>query len=225
MPQQHSGFKALDDIDLNDKSLLNAERIFFDRFIDIIPWGVSLDGFTITQPANWTVTSNSPVLYIFASSSVAQNSQGGVYAKEGDSQILVSGKKTIVEFYIMRIAGTDTHEAYYFLSNEQNLTPQNTSHLFGFKIVNGAIYGINNNGTTITVTNLGVTVAKGDRLRVEVLQGTYVKFYVNDVLKATVTATLPGAGGYFLHASIKDTQAVPTGFYHCLGRVLIVRKY
>jgi len=199
--------------------------IFFKQnLIDIVPWGISLDGFTITQPTNWEVSPNGHGLYLYANAAALQNTQGGIYSKLIFGPILQASKQTSVEWYIINKAGTDTHEFYLFFSNAQELTPGATSHLFGFKVLNNAIYGINNNGTAVTATNLSATIAAGDRLRVEVNQGVNVKFYVNDVLKATVTTTLPGAGQYYSAVSLKDTQATPTGLYFVVGRALILRQ-
>ena len=71
-----------------------------------------------------------------------------------------------------------------------------TDRHIAFMIDDGTLYASNADGTTQTTTDIssGITLTNRNAYRIEWDNGTDIKFYVNDSLKATHTTNLPSGG-------------------------------
>ncbi len=88
-----------------------------------------------------------------------------------------------------------TNQTIYFGSGPLH-AGDGTEQGYGFKIVNGTLYAINtetDGGSAIENTTeiTGITLTNHNVYRAVFTTGTNVKFYANDVLKATHTGNLP----------------------------------
>jgi len=90
-----------------------------------------------------------------------------------------------------------------------NRTP--TDHHFGFKLVDGVLYGSVADGTTEATLDLGVAITAGQNvtLHAELFPGIEARFYVDGDYRGRITTNLPTADFHFLvSAYISTTEAV-----------------
>ena len=86
--------------------------------------------------------------------------------------------------------------------------PTTTQSHFGFRVLNGAIYASCGDGTTGNQVDTGVTVVQHQARELFVIFGANnIKFYVDKVLKATLTANRPGVGSFYFSMWLKTTEA------------------
>jgi hypothetical protein len=88
-----------------------------------------------------------------------------------------------------------------------------TDEHMGFYVQDGTLYASNGSGSAQTKTQItGITITDVNAYRFIFDNGTNIKFYVNEVLKATHTTNLPsGAGGPKLWFGI-ECQEAPTSY-------------
>ncbi len=85
-------------------------------------------------------------------------------------------------------------------------TPSNTQNHFGFRISSGAIYASCGDGTTGQAVDTGITLTQNVARQLEArFYGTEIRYYVDGVLKATITQNLPDAVG--LYATLYVTNS------------------
>lgn len=109
---------------------------------------------------------------------------------------LVAGKKLIIEF-IGRMGGftADQTGSFGLTGSAPTFALAADSLLFGFSA--GNLYATSGNTTAGLVTQStaldlsGVTLTNKNIFRIEYTPGTDAKFYINGVLKATITTNLP----------------------------------
>lgn len=90
---------------------------------------------------------------------------------------------------------------------------------YGFKIVNGTVYAVWWDASSVEHTQAlaGVTVTDYNRYRVEFEYGVAARFYVNGVLKHTETGEIGNAAGNFIYYKITaDAAAVKTMYVQSL---------
>lgn len=76
----------------------------------------------------------------------------------------------------------------------------------GFGFYNGLVYAIAANGATITATSLGSYSANASHLYEVILTGTTsAAFYIDGVLKTTISTNLPSTGNLFLDFGWRNT--------------------
>jgi len=146
---------------------------------------------------------------------------GEVYYK-----IAETGKALTVGFQLMGIDDITANTMWFGMLNGFSEPPGENADFVGFIIKNGSIYGKCGDGANKTETDTGIDLATGTqrtRLRFVFIPGTNCKFYVNDVLKATITTTLPDTEDMFPVMCIETLEAVNKSLN--VGRVLIKKEY
>lgn len=155
------------------------------------------------------------------------NDYSSLKTKAGIVHCVEVGKKFAIEFFVIYAypGNLDNCEVYAVLESigDQPFVGTNKHH--GFKILNGDIFASVANGTNQTTVDTGINLSVGKQftmLRVEVLPEEWAKFYINDVLVATIDTNLPT---YLIseveHYQIKTTEAVNKTIH--FGRTLIER--
>jgi len=88
--------------------------------------------------------------------------------------------------------------------------PSLTEKHVGWRILNGALYASNGDGTNGIQTNTGVTINRYDnpKLLIRGTTGSDIKFYVDGVLKATHSTCIPTDWFYYCWCGIKNSAAV-----------------
>lgn len=75
-----------------------------------------------------------------------------------------------------------------------------TARYFGFKVVNNNLYAVNRNGGTETSTQItGVVLGQHHNYKAIMVSATNIKFYVDNVLRATHTTNLPASTTSFMN--------------------------
>jgi hypothetical protein len=107
---------------------------------------------------------------------------------------LTVGKKLIVEF-VGRMAGltADQTGSFGLTSAVPTFGLTSSSLLFGFS--GGSLYATSGEGGAVTQSSAidltGITITNMNIFRIVYVRGTDAKFYINGVLKATITTNLP----------------------------------
>lgn len=92
--------------------------------------------------------------------------------------------------------------------------PALTAEHYGFKVINGAIYATNADGTTEKATDTGISFSgawAAHFLEVRYISASQIEYYVDGVLKATHTVNIPSFTYCYLYFSCKTTEAVNKG--------------
>jgi hypothetical protein len=112
--------------------------------------------------------------------------------------VLESGLRTVFEFQLRNLGSLVNQDIYFYLTAVLHLfsyvAPTLTENHFGFRIHNGTLYATVANGTTETATDTGFVLVSGGQnhiLRVEIIHGIQAKFFIDNVLKLTITTNLP----------------------------------
>lgn len=204
---------------------------FFDSFLDLINWS-SLDGFSTFTIGSAGSTSIQSASVQLATVSGAGAGGGTFICQNRSYNIVETGKPITVEWIIWSTDHSTSggqFDGYLQMVEGSGSYPVTTANHFGFWIDETAIKATCADGTTETITDTGevITVSQGEqlrRLKVVYTPGTDIKFYLNDVLKATHTTNLPDAATSFrltLGVSTGNTASKLFNF----GRVLIQKNY
>ena len=80
---------------------------------------------------------------------------------------------------------------------------------WGFKVIDGTLYAFHTDDTDTEYTQeiTGITLTDWNTYRAVFVSGASIKFYINSVLKHTVTTNLPTLGNTPLWYEIKNTSA------------------
>jgi len=201
---------------------------FFSKFIDIVHWN-SLDGFTLGGTGS--AAPNDGVLTISSSNII--NSTQYIHSNDNYYNICETGKLLSVEWQIANLSHADTYEIYLHFTNSTTFPPSLTTHHFGFTLLgSGAgFFATVGDGTTESKVDITSFISGGylpaafqrTRLKAVCNRGTDVKFYVNDVLAATITTNLPNTDSLGLNMGIKTLSGVQR--YFSLNRILIQKEY
>jgi hypothetical protein len=198
--QSLQSHKASEIIDHLARSILR-DKLAHDRF-QIETYFASLDGFTKTagvflnQIANaeldtTAVNGNSQSLYATASDA----------NENGASPTNSPFWQTIVKF------GSTTTQTAYICTGDPDIPVG-----WGFKVVNGTLYAmwVDNTDTEQTFEITGITLTNWNVFKVEFTGATSINFYVNGVLKKTVTANLPtgAASTFIMYRITTNTTAI-----------------
>jgi len=102
--------------------------------------------------------------------------------------------------------------------------PTTTENHIAFKMVNGDIYASVGDGATNNLQDTGVDIAQYSIINLHYRQiGTTVYFYVNDVLKATLSSNVPNPGPavyltmYMLNSAAENKNIYVYPMYFMLG--------
>lgn len=204
---------------------------FFDSFLDLINWS-SLDGFTTTTigSAGSTAIQSASVQLATVSGAVAG---GGTFITQNRwYNIIEIGKPITVEWIIWSTDHSTAggqFDGYLQMVEDPGSYPVTTGKHFGFWIDETNIKASCADGTTQSTTDTGevITVAQGEqlrRLKAVYTPGTDIKFYINDVLKATHTTHLPDDAAHFRLALGVSTGNTASKIFN-FGRVLIQKQY
>jgi hypothetical protein len=202
---------------------------FFSQFVDIVHWN-SIDGFT-QGGTGGSVNPNDGVLTI--SSNTTINSTQYINSKDNYHNICETGKLLTVEWQLSDLSHVDTYEIYLHFTNSTAFPPSLTTHHFGFTLLGSGtgVFATVGDGTTeskVDITSFipgGFLAAAFQRTRLKAVcnRGTDVKFYVNDVLAATITTNLPDTDSLGHNVGIKTLSGVQR--YFSLNRILIQKEY
>ena len=90
--------------------------------------------------------------------------------------------------------------------------PTITENHFGWRILNAQLYASCGNGANGTQTDTGITYALDDEhYLVIVTEAAAIKYYVDNVLKATITTNLPASGNLTVSCWIQTAGASNKG--------------
>ena len=120
-----------------------------------------------------------------------------------------AGLELSCDFAVFKVDVTNATQHLVCVNGVLTTIPVAASDKYwGFRIVDGDLYGINSNGTTETATDLSVAFGAGTAntsLRA-LVTATTVKFFYNGVLKATHTTNHPGIVlAYHPHLMVRTT--------------------
>lgn len=195
----------------------------FDQFVDLVHWN-SVDGFTVDSNGGGGAVAYDSYVNITAPGGA------GIYTfihGKVHYYLLEAAKLLTVEWLVSNITDISDCVAYLYMAEDTATLPPTTDNHFGFRISGAVIEGSVADDTTETLSgNVGVSVPSGaQRLRLKAVlnPGTDCKFYVNGVLKATLTTNLPTASHLRLMCGVKTTNSEAKSLL--LGRVLITKAY
>lgn len=201
----------------------------FAQFLDIVHWN-SIDGFT-QGGTGGVVYPNDGVLTISSNNII--NSTQYINSKDNYHNICEVGKLLTVEWQLADLSHVDTYEIYLHFTNSTAFPPSLTTHHFGFTFLgSGAgFYATVGDGTTETKVDITSFISgsylpaafQRTRFKAVCNRGTDVKFYVNDVLAATITTNLPNTDSLGLNMGIKTLSGVSR--YFSINRILIQKAY
>ncbi len=198
--QSHKASEIIDHLARSvyrDKLIFN--RFQFDEFFNTLDsWqkssGVTLIGIGEVEFVTAATTSNRRNLYTNPGDS---NQEGGANVNDPIFETRV------------KIAQT-TNQEIYILHGDPDV-PKG----WGFKIANGTLSSCyyDDTSTEQLTTISGITLTDWNIYRVEFVDGVSVKFYVNGVLKVTVTDDIDNASGTYMWYSIKTTANAAKTMY------------
>ena len=97
--------------------------------------------------------------------------------------------------------------------------PSLTAKHVGWKVINGNIYATNADGTTEKATDTGIDFgsnwASHNLLTVCTQTNAEIKYYVDEVLKATHSENIPDHTNSYIYASVKNTVAANRAMMLC----------
>jgi hypothetical protein len=202
----------------------------FDKFRDFIIWS-SLDGYVVGGDAGYAAEPYGAYVYL-ATANGAPNDIAYLYSgypPYGWVNLIETGKVVTVEFLINWLDSIVNQHIYLCSFGNPFYPPTSeAADHFGWKIIGADLYATNADDTAETITDTGVNLVTGyqrTRLKMVFDPGHNIKFYVNDVLKATHTTNLPGTAGYTTYSLlfyIVTLNGISKGAD--LGRVLLERE-
>jgi len=201
---------------------LAAKTIFTD-FLDLLNWQ-SLDGYTAVVSTDCLVTPNANEVDLYVEGTA--NKHAIVYTKAMYIFPLTAGKLITVEFQITKFDSIDPGNVWLGFGMPWDNPPDDDNDFIGFVIKNGVIYGRCGNDGSHTDETTGITIDTGvqrTRLRIVFNPTVDCKFYVDDVLKATITTHLKAYENCRIYMAVK--MLVSTANHLFLGRVLIQKVY
>jgi hypothetical protein len=203
----------------------HAASIFsHDRFIDIKA-ATTVDGLTITGTSGYSVTANGGWWYMKTGSSSTYNA--GLRDTWGYFNILATGKKTVIEFYIGNVDSVAGNDRYLYFASDMTFPIGDTANHFGFHINDTNIYANQGNGASGTEADTAVDLDAGNQFTI--LRAIYdqaageVRYYINGVLTNTISTNVPAAGSYGFN--VYATSDSSTQKELKLGRMLLIREY
>jgi len=197
----------------------------FAKLITVVPWE-SLDGFTVSGDTGYLVYAVGSTGVMLVTGDAAANYDSRMYMKLPWYSLRVTGKLLVIDFPLTYLGALTTQNIWLRLVNEASDPPSETQDHFGWKIISGDLYASNADGSTQTITDTGVDLALWEqftRLRMVVDPGVDIKFYVNDVLKATHTTNLPALADYLVQLQIRTLAEVIRQVG--VGRMLVQKVY
>jgi hypothetical protein len=208
---------------LSDLGLPASPSGVEDKFTEIISWTV-LGGFNLSSPT--PPVAQCPLLSVGSGATSGNTSY--MVSKNSYQNFLVAGKVITVEWMLFYVASVTACNDYIYMTAIWNHTPATaeTSQHFGFRIVDGLVYATNAESSE-TAESTGVTLSTGaqfTRLKAVFTVGTDIKYYVDGVLKNTITTNLPSTNNsQYIYYAIKTTAAgAKNNFW---GRFQITRTY
>jgi hypothetical protein len=126
---------------------------------------------------------------------------------------LAKWNKDLIFQCLFQLSATTNQLVYVVCGSIDENDPEDQN--VGFKISNGTLYALHSKTdgeakTEYTTEITGITLTALNIYRVELDQGSEIRFYVNDVLKATHNSNLPDSGyqgGGICDFHIKNTAA------------------
>ena len=195
-----------------------AKFDIFDKFRDIITWG-SLDGFVVGGDAGYSVV---PMGIMVGLETHTDINDSAYLLSDGYWVDLVqTGKVVTIEMVVNWLDWITNQDIMLALTERLFGIPY-----LGWRISGADLYAINHDGLLETSTDTGIDMINGNqhtRLKMVFTPGQDIKFYVNDVLKATHSTNLPNiviCGLYFTVTTLTN-EFRDIG----IGRVLIEREY
>ncbi len=198
--QSHKAAEIIDHI----AGSVVRDKLGFDRFqIDehfstIDPWaktaGVFLD--QIAQMSLTTSGGSGDVQYAYIIPGDSM-SNGGIAANSPTWEIRIKANQT-------------TAQTIYIVQGDPAVPAG-----IGFKIVNGTLYAVYWDGDSVEQTTAiaAVSVDEWHNYRVEFVSGVSAKWYVDGVLKKTLTTGLPGSWQMFMYLQITADAAATKILY------------
>jgi len=195
----------------------------FDKFIDLLNWQ-SLDGYAATVSAACTVTVAAATVSLYVEQTA--NKYAVVHTQAYYKFPLTATKLVTIEFQITYIDSIDSNNIWLAWGMPWSTPPDDLDDYVGFVIRNGVIYGHCSDDGAATETTTGVTLStdfQRTRLRIVFNPTVDCKFYVNDVLKLTITTHLKAydSGRIIIGQQTLVNTSRETSF----GRVLIQKIY
>ena len=155
-------------------------------------WYVEDTSFTVTSASYATLISSAATWRIYTTIAGYGSRDGYIWS---------DGKDLIAEFRL-KVAGVTTDDIFMGFGNSTRMDGayNSTETCVGFSIDGSNLYGTTANGTTATLSTAiaGITTSNWNLYKIVLNPGTDAKFYVNGVLKATITTTLPNNGNTVL---------------------------
>ena len=204
-------------------SEIGAPFDLFAQYLDVINWrdselytktvsGVSDAQFrqTIMNLSTGTLTGNS--VFVHDNEKIEFNYE--------------TTKIQTFEFPLFNLHSVTNQTIYLHLTEDTGSPPDEVMYHFGFKIVNGDLYASSGDEEEQEITDTGVNLSTGyqnTRLKIEFKAESYVKFYVNDVLKVTHTTHIPTQVYFYRNFGVVTNENKPKGL--SVGRLLIVKEY
>jgi len=200
-----------------------AAKLPFASFLDLINWQ-GPDAFSSAADGIGDAGFNCPELVL--NSGYVLNHRTYAKTLAYYQNLVAAGKLLTVEFQITDLVTVGAFAAWLGAINDQTDPPGNNDYQVGFIIRNSVVYGHCGNGSAYTETTTGVTLDQGvqrTRLKLIFNPGTDCKFYVDDVLKCTITTNLPTAFPFRIYTAMQnlseDVQTIR------IARVLIEKVY
>jgi len=204
-----------------------ATNEIFSRFIDFITWIADIDlmSWDCHDSGTSSLDFMTSELQLLVTNTI--DNYAAVCPRAAYRNIVVAGKLLTVEFQITELDSIVTNNVYLdFVAATWPGIPADDQIAVGFIVKNGEVFGHCATGAAHTDTTTGVTLSTGDqrtRLRFVFNPGTDCKFYVNDVLKCTITTTLPTTATLFAQVGVETLAAA---YVHVsFGRILIKKEY
>jgi len=203
LDDHHARHEWLGDDQLNTRLLL----LWLTRYL-------SNDWRTMDGWANYITGSGSiswdSIVQIRLHTGAINNSHAAVYIGVGAGISPQMANRPIL-FHIQTdgAALTASEIRFYALQTGEAYPPGDISKHIGFKVINGEIYATNADGTTETATDTGVSMQPAYSVAMLGIigDGSSIKYYVNDVLKATHTTNIPPNYNYRIWCGINNTAA------------------
>lgn len=204
-----------------------ATNEIFSRFIDLVTWIADIDLMSWNSNKSETSTIDFMVSELQMLVTNTANNYAVVCTRAAYRNIVAAGKLLTVEFQIAELDSVATNNVYLdFVAATYPYIPGDDQIAVGFIVKNGEVFGHCATGAAHTDTTTGVTLSTGDqrtRLRFVFNPGTDCKFYVNDVLKCTITTNLPTTATLYAQVGVKTLAAA---YVHVsFGRILIKKEY
>ena len=142
--------------------------------------------------------------------------------------MLDAGKAITAEFILTQLGQVAAQNIGIRLDFSAASPPKETSHHFGWKIINGDLYASNADGTTQAISDTLVDLTATNqrtRLKMVFTPGAKILFYVNDVLKITHTTNLPVTSSFRIFVQAQTITANAGRSMMRLGRVLIEKEH